>query len=173
MTDTTTETEAPEGWQGITDDALAAWALDKLAALHREQARIERNAQAYIDQIQADATADLSPIVDKIGWFEGELRSYYERLEDPPATYKLPNGQIQRRKGRASTKVTDADAFIEWAAEHLPDAVKRSPLTMPLRDLARTGDGQIVTADGEVVPGVEVVVGEPTVSIKPSGRPES
>lgn len=162
---------APEGWQGITDDPLAAWAMDKLAEAHAERDRLRRNAQAYIDQIQADALRDESPLTDRIAWFEGELRAYFEGLPGDPSTYKLPNGQIQRRKGRTSTKVVDADEFLAWAAEHLPDAVKRTPLVSALKGATRTDDGTVVTDGGEIVPGVEIVTAEPTVTIKPAGRP--
>ena len=167
-----TDRGQPKNWQGITDDALAVWALDKIAAATTERDRIRRNAQAYIDQIQQDALADEKPLTDRIAWFEGELRRYYESLPDRPKTYKLPNGQIQERAGRASTKVTEPDAFLAWARTWCPDAVKESPLTSPLKAITTaTDDGQLVTADGEVVPGVEVVTGPPTVSIKPAGRP--
>ena len=166
-----TDRGQPKNWQGITDDALAVWALDKIAAATTERDRIRRNAQAYIDQIQQDALADEKPLTDRIAWFEGEVRRYYEALPDPPATYKLPNGRIERRKGRPSTKVVDVDAFFEWAESAAPEAIKRSPLTSPLKGWDVTDDGQVVSPHGEIVPGVEVVVGEPTVSIKPAGRP--
>ena len=168
-----TDRGQPKNWQGITDDALAVWALDKIAAATTERDRIRRNAQAYIDQIQQDALADEKPLTDRIAWFEGEVRRYYEALPDPPATYKLPNGRIERRKGRPSTKVVDVDAFFEWAESAAPEAIKRSPLTSPLKGWDVTDDGQVVSPHGEIVPGVEVVVGEPTVSIKPTRRPES
>ena len=161
----------PAGWQGVTDDALAAWAMDKIAAHQAEIERIQRNAQAYIEQVQADAIADERPHSDKVAWFEGELRRYYESLPEPPATYKLPNGKIERRPGRTSTKVVDADVFVGWADEHARDAVKRTPLVSAMKGWQRTDAGEVVTPDGEVVPGVRVVVGEPTVSIKPTRRP--
>lgn len=161
----------PSGWQGVTDDALAAWALDKIAAHQAEIERIRRNAQAYIELIQSDALADEKPHADSVAWLEGEVRRYYESLPDAPATYKLPNGKIERRKGRESTKVDDPDAFVSWADKHAPDAVKRTPLVSALKGWPQTDDGELVTPDGEVVPGVRVVVGEPTVTIKPTRRP--
>lgn len=169
-----TDRGQPKNWQGITDDALAAWALDKIAAHVTEIDRIRRNAQAYIELIQSDALADEKPHTDKVAWLEGELRAYYESLPDQPATYKLPNGKIERRAGRPSTKVTDDAAFLAWAAENCPAAVQRKPLVSALKDFPRTGDGAVVDREtGEPVPGVEVVVGAPTVSIKPTRRPES
>jgi len=161
----------PEGWQGVTDDALATWAIDKLAHYTRERDRIRRNAQAYIEQIQADAAADEKPLADKIQWFTGQLVDYYHSLDNPPKTYKLPNGTIAMRAGRASTKVTDVEVFIDWAKTNAPDAVKLSPLVSGLPDWERV-DGRIITPDGEPVPGVEVVTGEPSVTVKPAGRPE-
>lgn len=163
----------PSGWQGITDDALAVWALDKLAAHSAERDRLRSNVAAYIQTIEDDLRSDLKQHDDAIAWLEGEVRRYYEALPDPPATYKLPNGRIERRKGRPSTKVVDVDAFVEWAESAAPEAIKRSPLTSPLKGWDVTDDGQVVSPHGEIVPGVEVVVGEPTVSIKPTRRPEA
>ena len=166
------ERGTPTGWQGVIDDSTAAWALARIAEKVTEIDRIRRNAQAYIDQIQADALRDEKPLTDAVAYFEGELRRYYETLPGQPSTYKLPTGKIERRAGRPSTKVTDDVAFLAWAAESCPAAVKRTPLVSALKDFARTDDGALVTPDGEPVPGVEVVVGEPTVSIKPAGRPQ-
>lgn len=166
------DTPAPPGWQGITDDQLAVWALNKLAGYTAERDRIRANAKDWLDQIQRDALADEHPLTAKIDWFTSQLVAYYQTLPDPPATYKLPNGQIARRKGRTSAVVTDLDRFVEWAEQHAPDAVKRTALVSGLpADWARDG-GVIVTPEGEQVPGVEVVTGEPTVTVKASGRPE-
>lgn len=164
-------TETPEGWQGVTDDALAAWAIDRIAAYTAERDRIRANAKAYIEQIQADAIADEAPLNDKIGWFTGEVIAYYHGLPDPPKTYKLPNGQIVRRAGRESTQVTDEEAFIEWAATNAPAAVKLSPLVSGLPKWGHTDDGLIVSPDGEPVPGVRVTRGDDTVTVRPAGRP--
>ena len=171
--DVRAERGTPSGWQGVIDDSTAAWALARIAEKVTEIDRLRRNAQAYIDQIQADALRDEKPLTDAVAYLEGELRRYYESLPGQPSTYKLPTGKIERRAGRPSTKVTDAAAFLAWAVERCPAAVKRTPLVSVLKDFARTDDGALVTPDGEPVPGVEVVVGEPTVSIKPTRRPES
>lgn len=169
--DVRAERGTPSGWHGVIDDSTAAWALARIAEKVTEIDRLRRNAQAYIDQIQADALRDEKPLTDAVAYFEGELRRYYESLPGQPSTYKLPTGRIERRKGRPSTKVVDVDAYLEWAESAAPEAIKRSPLTSPLKGWDVTDDGQVVTPDGEVVPGVRVVVGEPTVSIKPTRRP--
>lgn len=159
------------GWAGITDDAAAQWALGKLAAHTAERDRIRRNAQAEVERIQAKALDDERPVTDKIEWFEGELTGYLRRLRDADPTlktYKLPSGNLAHRKGRTSTKVTDAAAFVEWAITAAPAALNVSPLVSvltPAHGFIRTAEGTIVTADGEPVPGVEIVTAEDTYSV--------
>lgn len=161
---------AESEWHGITDDTLAQWALGKLAAYTTERDRIRRNAQAEVERIQAKALADEKPITDKIDHWTQELTGYHRRLFDADPkrkTYKLPGGNLVRRSGRASTKVTDPAVFVEWAIKAAPAALNISPLVSvltPSHGFIRTDEG-IVTADGEAVPGVEIVTADDTYSV--------
>ncbi len=101
----------PEGWQGVTDDALATWAIDKLAHYTRERDRIRRNAQAYIEQIQADAAADEKPLADKIQskgfvvgsvvapvWFDGSAMGDETKRQNWVTSVVLPISSTLIRK---------------------------------------------------------------------------
>lgn len=163
---------AESEWHGITDDTLAQWALGKLSAYTAERDRIRRNAQAEVERIQAKALADEKPITDKIDHWTQELIGYRHRLEadrpDLAKTYKLPGGNLVRRAGRKSTVVRDSAAFVEWAIKAAPAALNISPLVSvltPAHGFIRTDEGAIVTADGEAVPGVEIVTADDTYSV--------
>ena len=164
--------EQPSGYIGVTDDALAVWALGKRAKLETEVKRIRENTQRYIDEIQADATAAESTLLSKMAWFDAELRGYYEGLHNPPGTYKLPNGTIKRNAPRKSTKVVEPAEFVRWALDNAPDTLKYEPRVSEMKTWARTEDGSILSPDGERVPGVQVVAGEPTFTITSKAAPE-
>lgn len=166
------EIEQPSGYIGVTDDAMAVWALGKRAKLEAEIKRIRENTQRFIDEVQADASAAEATLASKMAWFDAELRGYYEGLHNPPGTYKLPNGSIKRNTPRQSTKVVEPDSFVPWALENAPETLKYEPRVSEMKAWARTDDGCILSPDGEVVPGVQVVTGEPTFTITSKARPE-
>ncbi|GJF06722.1 hypothetical protein [Pseudonocardia sp. D17] len=92
-------------------------------------------------------------------------------------------GDVQRTKVALSAVVTDEDALMAYVERARPDeivttrAIRPSYLSALLADAKRQlddpdGDGLVVDADGEIVPGIELLPGSssyrPTVS--PAGR---
>lgn len=158
-------------WQGVHDDDTAQRLLRSIARNTHERDRIRRNAAAEIDRIQAKALADEKPLTDSIEWAENELEGYLRRLRqsDPKLkTYKLPGGNLTVRAGRSRTVVNDSPAFVEWALSAAPAALKIEPLVSvltPSHGFVRTDEGVIVNADGEVVPGVEVITGDESYGV--------
>lgn len=167
--------EARQAWS-IDGDNSAVWALRKLAAQRAEIARIDRDADAEILRIKEWAEEAKRGPERAASFFEAKLIDYRRRLEaaDPklPKTYKLPAGTIAVRAGSKSVKVTDKAAFVEWAADNRLDALTLTPRVSGLADLPRTGDGELVGAEGEVVPGVIEVTGDPTYTVKPTATEE-
>ena len=159
-------------WE-CTDDAAAGWCLRKIARAKAEMLRHEENAEYEIAGIRQWLDEVSSPLARTIGFFEGRLIGYRRRLEDEnpdlPLTYKLPGGDLVRRAGRAKTVVVDEEAFVAWALEAAPDAVKTKPLTSRLltKEFEVTEAGALVDLrTGELVPGVQVSPGSPTYGVK-------
>jgi hypothetical protein len=150
--------DAPHGYQGITDDSLASWAFRKLAAYQREVDRIRRNAQEQLDAIQAKARRDEKTAADKVAWFRSELVAYRLKLEaerpDLPGTYKLPFGDLTRRKGSLSVVVADKELAVPWVRQNAPEALGDSIKVSTFKGWPRTDDGEIIAPTGEPVPGV-------------------
>jgi hypothetical protein len=185
---TTEELDAGvEGPWRVDGDRTASWALRRLAEQQAEVDRVDAAADFEVAAIrawQADATKRPRRSID---FLTAALIDYRHRLEDKnprlPKTYKLPGGQLRRRAGRVSIKVTEEERFLEWAESHAPEAISRKALVRPLMgdgyQVVLDGDepvGRVVTADGEVVPGVEVPAPADTysVSISPAdGSPEN
>lgn len=86
----------------------------------------------------------------------------------------VPSGQFRSTAGRASTIVDDEAALVEWLESEHPELVKRSPIKSGLADVTSFladpdggGPDRLVTADGQVVPGVHVEVGARTYKVHP------
>lgn len=170
----------PDEWEGykdgrIVNDDGAKWALRKLGRATDEMARITADADAEIDRIKRWRDDALATPNHDARFFRGLLIAYRRHLEaeDPklPLTYKTSAGSLTRRGGRPSVKVTEADAFVAWAKTNAPDAIKSEPRVSAMANWPRVEkDGRkviVAPESGEVVPGVEVQVGEDTYDAKP------
>jgi phage host-nuclease inhibitor protein Gam len=186
-----------EAWR-IDSDGEASWALRKLATYQAELARLVEQAegeQARIDDWLADSTSGLH---SQIEFFTDHLNDWHHRLvdergaDDMPQTYRLVNGSLVRRKAPDGVNITDADAFVAWAlAEGRIDLLNIKPAAQPMRSEVGLGwqvpamvvDGKgkpvraeygnlhpVVTAGGEVVPGVEYRVGAEGYNVKGASR---
>lgn len=78
-------------------------------------------------------------------------------------------GKVVKTNGSTRAKITDEQAFTKWVAQHHPDeviqAVRQSYLNKVLADAKHYGQG-VDTATGELIPGVDVVQGNPYVTVK-------
>lgn len=171
-----TNPDAREAWAGVHDDAMADWALRKIAHAEAERTRLRCLAEQRIDDIRGWLEVALRPLDHDIEFFTHHLITYRRELEDQDPklakTYKLPSGALKRRAGRDRTVVVDQQAFTGWAIEHAPDALKVSPLVSALAtDRYRTnvveGEGGHLfdTDTGAMVPGIEIVEGVDTYTV--------
>lgn len=150
-------------------DAVAAWALRRLAKVQEERARIARDARTEVARINSWAAASDRPLMGDEQFFRGCLVEYLhairaDRGEDPERpetlTYRLPTGTITGRKQPESLVVLDEAKFIEWCdANDLPEFVrtKREVNKAALKSLKVGQDGvSVVVATGERAPWVEL-----------------
>ena len=170
-------------WEPQNDEE-AEWAMQMLARAHRELERIQAAADTKREQIDAwQERASVGPLA-AAERFEQKLVGYRKRLEreDPHLrlTYPLPSGVIKRRAGATRVNITDEQAFISWALSNDDSAVKVVPVlsaikgagyrtVIPKETLKKSDGGvtEVVSLDGEVVPGVEIEVGPPIYGVKP------
>lgn len=80
-------------------------------------------------------------------------------------------GTVSLSAGRASAKLTDPAAFTAWVAERYPSemvqAVRGSFTGKVLEQATALGEA-VDQATGEVIPGVEIVTGDPYVTVRPN-----
>ena len=144
--------------------------MRKLAAAKREIDRIKDAANAERNKVTDWETDALKGPQHDAGYFEALLIDRLHQLEvenpDLPKTYRVPGGALVRRKLPDRIEVVDSEAFLTWAQVNAPDAVKVTPLVSALSGLPRTDEGDLVTSEGEVVPGVGVSAGGESYSVK-------
>lgn len=190
----------PEGWGDhedpetrtayrIRSDREASWAFKKMSGYQQEHDRIKALYDEEIDRLQTARGNALRPVTGHIEFFEQVLVAYRRQLEeanpDLPQTYKVPYGQITRRKLPDSIEIVDADTLTAWALDRgrldlLDISSSKSLLKTLEQDHEQLEDGlnpvgRLVAAfesDGatvfEAVPGVEHRIGGQKYGAKPS-----
>ena len=167
--------ETDEERQGIriTNPDMASWAMRKLAKCVEKKRSINEQADLEILRINDWRKAELARIERDEAFFTGLLAEYHASIlaVDPKAiTLHLPHGTTQFRKQPPEFKRDDAKllAFLEAdpsRAEFI--RLKREPDWAKLKPTLILGpNGQVVTQDGEVVPGVVYEERPPAFSVK-------
>ena len=158
-------------WQ-VVDDAGAQWALRKLGQAERELARIEDARKAEIERVNEWAAAAARTATRTGVVMRSKLVDYRHRLEadDPKLskTYRLPGGALTVRAVAPSVEITDGDAFTLWAlASGQHELLKIEPRRSDIKAQLihgdpdpMTGHADLITADGEKVPGVHLTTGD-------------
>lgn len=80
-------------------------------------------------------------------------------------------GAVSLARGGAKARVTDPVAFAAWVAARYPDElmqVVRPAFMGKVLDAATAASAPVDVATGEVVPGVDIVAGEPYVTVRPT-----
>jgi Bacteriophage Mu Gam like protein len=121
-----------------------------------------------------------------IEWHETPLRQLHAALlaEDPTRkTIELPHGTLRSRTPATPRYIIESrDRFVEWALVNAPDVltatwkvdsatIRNDPRFIPTRfELEPDERVQLVTVDGEVVPGVKFVLDPPTFTVTTAGQ---
>ena len=145
----------PEGFV-IDTDAKAGWALQKI-----KEARADRDAWvAWYQQKIREITEQTDFNTMNL---ERMLAEYFQTVPHKKTktqeTYSLPGGKLILKVQNPEYK-RDDKAVIDWLKENnLSDFVKvKEELNWAdLKAKTAVFEGHIVTEDGEIVPGVEVV----------------
>lgn len=167
----------PDRFRCDTDDK-AAWALRKLRDARARLARIETQATEGRRRIDEWVAQESKAPNRDIAAFEGMLRAYHEHVlaTDPNRkTIRLPDGELTARKAPGAVDVVDLDAFLAWADDghHEFLRIKAEPNKTALAGvtlkLENAEFSDLVTDDGERIPGVVVRAGRVVFKANPLG----
>lgn len=141
----------------IDTDAKAEWALGKIRAARADRDRMIEWYKAKINEITEQTESETA-------YLEGMLSGYFRMTEQAhkrtktQETYSLPSGKLILKKQNPEYK-RDEKTVIEWLKENkLPQFVKvtESLDWAALKAATGTIGGNVVTEDGEIIPGIEV-----------------
>lgn len=151
----------------IDSDQKADWALRKIAEAENDAEKWVEYYQAQIEIIKAQTeqqTANLKVM----------LRHYFDtvphKITKTTESYPLPSGKLVF-KAQQPEYERDDEKVIEWLkANNAPQfvKVKESLDWAGLKKTVTVMDENVITEDGEVIPGIKAVQREPifTVEVK-------
>lgn len=160
----------------ITNDAVALWAMRKLAKANKRIEEIHSIREEEIRKIDDwVAKVEEKPMRD-VAYFTHILRDYALECRfnenDARKTITLPIGLIKTRSLPISFEC-DPDTYIPWAKANAPETI-RIKETIDQGELKRRfggaptaeSDGVLVSDDGEIIPGVRVRPADTGVNIE-------
>lgn len=144
----------------IDSDAKAEWALKKIAEARADRDRWIAWYQDKIAEIKAQTDYNTANL-------EAMLAQYFDTVPHKATktqeSYSLPAGKLILKKQNPEY-VRDDKKAIEWLEQNGGDAYikieKKLDWATLKSDTSAVG-GQIVTMDGEIVPGIEVIDRDP------------
>ena len=162
-----------ENWK-VTNDKEAEWVIEKFHEEMLEKARYKESLQAKIESLQ-----------EKMKKLEDEERQakerrdsylieYFETIDDKfkkktktQEKYRLPSGEIIKKYPGPEYR-RDNNKLLDWIKANELDyvEVKESPKWGELKKITRVVNGQVITEDGEIVEGVEVIERPPVMEFK-------
>ena len=151
----------------IDDDMKADWAVRKIAEAEAEKKRwYDYYAEAYA---KIEASQD-----SRINYLKSLLRRYFETVPHKEtktqASYPLPSGKLVLKQTGPKFTTKDEE-LLPWLIEnqmtdYIKTETKQKPMWGELKKIVSIAGTQVVTEDGEIVPGVTVEEQEPTFEIK-------
>lgn len=140
----------------IDTDQKAAWAVARINE-RREQAEyfVEWYEQK-IKEIKEQTDADNA-------FLESALEKYFDSVPHKKTktteSYAFPGGKLVRKLQNAEYK-RDDKTVIEWLKTHADGRFVKTTESLDwagLKDATGVFEGAVVTEDGEIVPGIEVI----------------
>ena len=140
----------------VHDEASASWAIDKILAARERAARIRANCEEMIADAEKEASSTeqyLGPMVE--AWAR-------ENLPRDKKSIKLPTGKVQFRSVPGGARVTNDQVLMDWAQRCEPRVIVE-------KVTARIDKSELdfyIQRTGDIPPGVEMVEGRETFSVK-------
>lgn len=153
----------------VDNDMKAEWCLSKIRKIRQEQSReteeLERQMKFYEDQkhmIAEKADEEVAFFEDMLlAYFNNRVEAGFAKATKTKVSYKLPTGELKMthrepeyeyKKGQKET--------IKWLKENnLEQYIRTKEETnwSELKNAVTVNGNCVVTADGEIVPGIEVI----------------
>ncbi len=169
-----TEKLENEGWK-IKNDEEADWWIEiheeELAEVRRLKMQLENKIAFYKEKLEK-VQKEEEYIIEKR---DGKLAEYFESIDEKQMKrtktmmkYRLPSGELVKKFPSPQFKRNN-DKLAEWLESNGMDEyieIKKQPKWGELKAKTKVVNGHVVTEDGEIVEGVEVVERAPEFQVK-------
>lgn len=166
--------EIRDNWK-ITNDQDAEWLIDKVNEELIEKARFKESIINKIELLQEKlkkVEEEEQFIIERrnsylIEYFE-TIPEKFKKKTKTQEKYRLPSGSIIKKYPKPEFKRNN-DKLLNWIkANNMNEyiEVKEAPKWGELKKTIQVVGNQVVTEDGEIVEGVEVVEREPTIEFR-------
>ena len=158
----------------VTNDKEAEWVIEKYQEEMMEKARYKESLQARVEGLQEKLRKLENEEREAKERRDSYLIEYFESIDDKfkkktktQEKYRLPSGEIIKKYPNPEFK-RDNNKLLKWIKANELDyvEVKESPKWEELKKVTKVVSGQVVTEDGEIVEGVEVVERPPVMEFK-------
>jgi hypothetical protein len=147
----------------INTDLLAEWALGKIAEEKEETQRLSSVCESKIAEYEEKIQQYKKQFETKTSYFRGQLQQYFESVPHKATktqeSYKLPSGTLKLKFQNPEFK-QDETIFLKWLKDNDKlDFIETKEKSKwgELKKVCTVSDGKVLTADGEIVEGVEVI----------------
>lgn len=158
----------------VTNDRQAEWVIEKANEDLTEISRFKESLEEKLGEIR-EKLNKLHEEENRVKeWRDSYLAEYFETIPEEykkktktMEKYRLPSGEIIKKYPGPEFK-RDNDKLLDWIKFNGLDYVeiKESPKWGELKKITKVINGQVVTEDGEIVEGVEVVERPPVLEFK-------
>lgn len=140
----------------VDTDAKAAWAVSRIAEKREKAEEFVEWYEQKIKEIKEEVEQDCA-------FLSASLERYFDSVPHKSTktteSYTFPGGKLTRKKQQTEYK-RDDKTIIDWLKSNADGQFVKTTESLDWAGLkAATGvfEGQIVTGDGEIVPGIEVI----------------
>ena len=177
LDDIVADEEKQRGFR-INDDGAASWAMRKLAEINDQLLSNEQIHKQETERLNLWLTEVNKPLESKTLFFKSILEDYArrERNEKDRKTISLPHGKVSTRPASDKWETDTATLLAFLKTNELTDLIKvkeEPSMTAVKNAFTVTPDGQVLTAEGEIVPGVKIIQTDISVSINTSTKEEA
>lgn len=145
----------------------ASWHLSMSARYQHERDQLTAVFRAEIERLQLRLAERQRTLDARIAWHEEPVRAFHlarvRRDSKSPKTLALPHGTSRIRvPATHRLEITDKAALLAWAEVHHPEILSRDVNKTGVKQIASVTAAGVVTANGEIVPGVTSVLDDPS-----------
>ena len=145
----------------------ASWHIAMSARYQHERDQLTAVFRTEIERLQLRLAERQRTLDARIAWHEEPVRAFHlARLaRDPksPKTLALPHGTSRVQVPKTyRLEFTDKAATLVWAEANHPEILSRDVNKTGVKQVATASAAGVITANGEIVPGVEAVLDDPS-----------